>query len=112
MSTPTITGRDGQGNAIIRWDSSERPALATGGTIPTSAAVVHVSPSGAVTGAILAAGTFDRQPLTLVNLSANSITFAAAGTSNVADGVSDVVAALTARAFVWEAATGRWYRLG
>lgn len=64
--------------------------------------------SGAVTGAIIAAGTITGQRITLVNESANSITFAASGTSNVADGVSDVIAANTGASYTWSGSL--WYR--
>jgi hypothetical protein len=44
-----------------------------------------------------------------MNTSANSITFAAAGTSNVSNGTSAVIAANTAMKLVWDATGSRWY---
>ena len=65
------------------------------------------------TGVILTAGTADGQTINIINTSAaNTITFAAAGTSNVADGVLAVIPALRAMIFTWVAATSRWYRQG
>jgi hypothetical protein len=40
----------------------------------------------------------------------NAITFAASGTSRVADGTSSSVAALTAARFTWDATSSLWYR--
>jgi len=77
----------------------------------TGPAVITVTAAGALTGLILAAGTVGGQALRVINESAFTLTFAAAGTSNVADGVSDVIAALTARDFVWDSNTSLWYRL-
>jgi hypothetical protein len=87
-------------------------AVTTGGTISTSnTSCVRVSPAAAVTGVILGAGSVDGQRVTISNeaTAANTITFAAAGTSNVADGTSSVIAGLTARSFVWVANSSRWF---
>ncbi len=92
--------------------SSSSPALATAGTITTAGLQVsRVAPAAAVTGVILQAGTQPGQKITVVNESAFSITFAASGTSGVADGTSDVIAANTAREFVWDSSNNLWYRL-
>ena len=86
--------------------------LATNGTITTNGPEVQrVAPTAAVTGVILQAGTVAGQRCTVVNESAFSVTFAAAGTSGVADGTSDVIAATTARSFVWDSGTSLWYRV-
>lgn len=88
-------------------------ALATGGTIdPVAVAAANylASTTGNVTGIILAAGT-DAQVFNIVNTTAFTITFAAVGTSRVADGVSDVIPALSARQFVYDASTSKWYRM-
>lgn len=90
--------------------------LATGNTItlPTGGNSKRLSASGgAVTGVILTAGTLDGQELTLINIEAtNTVTFAAAATSNVADGASAVIAALRAVKFTWDSVSARWYRGG
>lgn len=81
-------------------------------TVPTLTSVKRVTATGSAgTASILGVGTIDGQVLTLLNVSANSITFAVAATSNVADGASSVLAALTANAFVWDTTTSRWYHL-
>jgi hypothetical protein len=102
---------------ILSGPSSSLAAAAsvsTSGTIalPTQGDTAKLSTSGAVTGVILTAGVYDGQRLTLVNTSANSITFAAAGTSNVADGTSAVLAANRSMTLIWEATSARWYRQG
>jgi hypothetical protein len=92
--------------------SASADAIASGSVIATSAAIsVRVDPPGAVTGVILEAGTAPGQMAVVVNESGNSVAFAAAGTSNVADGVSDVIAGNTARAYIWDGGTALWYRL-
>ncbi len=92
--------------------SATTPALASSGTITTAGTgVARVTPAAAVTGVILEAGTVDGQRVTVVNngLAASTVTFAAAGTSNVADGTSSVIAGLAARSFVWDATAARWF---
>src|SRR6185312_6741920 len=94
------------------WSQAASPiVLASSGTLTyTGAAQVTVAPTGNVTGIILAAGTVAGQVLTVINESAFTVTFAASGTSHVADGTSDVIAATTARKFVWDGNTSLWYR--
>jgi hypothetical protein len=103
-------------NAILGGALNTTPAnggaVTTGGTISTSnTSCVRVSPAAAVTGMILGAGTVDGQRVTIANeaTAANTVTFAAAGTSNVADGTSSVIAGLTARSFVWISNSSRWF---
>lgn len=83
-------------------------ALATSGTIPLSNATALVAPTAAVSGVIIASGTFSGQTLTVCNNSAFTITFAVATTSHVVDGVSDVIPAQSAREFIYVA--GAWFR--
>lgn len=95
--------------------SASAPVLASNGTIITAGvAVARVAPGGAVTGVILQSGSYGGQEVWVVNEStgANSVTFAAAATSNVADGTSSAIAGLTARKFVWDSVTSLWYRAG
>ena len=85
-------------------------AISTGATLTGGTTdVVRVSPAAAVTGVILAAGQFSGDVVIVVNeaAAANTVTFAAVGTSNVADGTSSVIAGLTARRFVWSGS--KWY---
>lgn len=93
--------------------SAVNSGLVTGGTITTSGVTIaRVSPAAAVTGAIMQAGTVAGQSVKVINESANTITMAASGTSNTADGTSDIIPALAAREFCWDAGTSLWYRLG
>ena len=91
-------------------------ALTTGGTILTSSngilAAIPVSETGAVSGMILEAPSNPWSQVTIMNQSAFTITFAAAGTSHVADGVSDVIPSLAARTFVYNSNTSLWQRCG
>ena len=65
-------------------------------------------------GIILAPGVIAGQEVWVVNESAaaNSVTFAAYTTSNVADGdgTSNPIVGKTARKFVWDSGTSLWYR--
>ncbi len=76
--------------------------------------VVRVTAAGAVTSIIIAAGTKAGQILTVVHegAAANTLTMAAAGTSNVAAGVTCVLSGLAAHIFVWDAVTALWYQTG
>lgn len=69
-----------------------------------------ISGTGGFTGLILSAGGLDGQTTTVINTTAGSLTFAAAGTSHVADGAASPIATLTARTFTWSAAASLWYR--
>jgi hypothetical protein len=91
--------------------SSTAPAITNGTTISTAATgTARVAPGGNVTGIILEAGTEGAQVVMVVNESAFTVTFAAAGTSNVADGTSSVISANRCALFVWDSSTSRWYR--
>lgn len=109
---PRIYSNGITGNLAIEIQSTTAPAVANNGTITTAGvSVARVAPAGAVTGVILAVGTTGGQVCTVVNesVAASTVTFAASGTSNVADGVASVIAGLTARTFVWDSSTALWY---
>jgi hypothetical protein len=78
---------------------------------PPPDGVLSVSASEPLTGLVLAPGSYPGQLAWVINAGNGSLTFGAAGQSNVADGTSDSIAALTARGFVWHAPTARWYRV-
>jgi triosephosphate isomerase len=78
-------------------------------TLPAQQASQLLTTTGAYTGIVLAEGVADGQLLILINASANSITFAASGTSYVADGASCVIAANTAMLFQWSLTNSLWY---
>ena len=95
--------------------TSASQSVATSGTIThTNAAIVRVDVSGGanITGVILQAGVIDGQILTVQNINASfTITFAAAATSNVANGTSCVISALKSVNFMWNAVAARWFSI-
>lgn len=98
-----------QGNLSV-GQSGTAASIASSGTITTSnVGLARVTTSGAVTGVILQAGAAG-QIVTVVNESANSITMAVSGTSHVADGTSDIIAATSARRYVYDGGTSLWYK--
>ena len=90
--------------------------VTTGGTILTATdgnnAAIPVTAASACTGLILQAPNNPWSQITVINQSAYALTFAVSGTSSVADGASDVIAALTSRSFVYDGNTSLWYRCG
>lgn len=78
--------------------------LPTGGTNQ-----LITSSAGAVTGILMTAGRFDGETVTLIKTDAGSATFAAVGTSLVADGVSAIIAANTRMTLVYDAGSAKWY---
>jgi len=103
--------RDSSGNVV--WttkQSASAAAIANGNTITTTGiGSARVAPTGNVTGIILQAGVTPTQEVTVVNESAFTVTFAAVGTSFVADGTSAVIAANKAMFFIWNSSTSKWY---
>lgn len=93
--------------------SGTPPTLATSGTITHNGhGACVVTTAGATTGNIVQAGTVHGQHLVIMNNSANTITMAAAATSNVAAGVAAIVPATAALHLVWNALDVRWYDVG
>ena len=109
---------DGSGNlnvaSVAGSISGSASAIANNGTIPSSVGVQRVTAAAACTGAILAAGSRAGQQVVVINESAaaNTITFAASGTSNVAGGTTVSLAGLAAHLFVWDTGTSLWYQVG
>ncbi len=70
-----------------------------------------MSPAAARTGVILQAGTINGQQCTVINEAAasNTIQFASAGTSNVADGINEIIPGLQSRQFTWNSVQNLWY---
>lgn len=103
IGDPTLQSMTYQGN----WSLG---AIATGATIPsTMAGQFIVNPAAAVTGIIIAQGLNDGQNLTITNVSAFPVTFAASGTSNVIGGTSVTVPPHSTRTFTYRAAVTSWY---
>src|SRR6266851_3110365 len=76
--------------------------LVNGNTISATPGVVRVTAAGAITGVIVTAGTKGGQLLIIINeaAAASTLTMAAAGTSNVAAGVTAILSGLAAHIFV------------
>lgn len=95
--------------------SATTPATGAAGTIATAGLVVsRVTPAAARTGCILQAGTQPGQLCLVMNEGslANSITFDVSGTSNVADGINDVIWGGQVALYVWNSAQSLWFRHG
>lgn len=91
--------------------STTAAAVAADGTIDTAGVTVaRVSPTAAVTGVILAPGEYPGKRLTVINeaVAANSVTFAAAATSNVAAGTAAVIAGQAKLDFCWDPYLWLW----
>lgn len=94
-------------------------AVATGTAVivvPAGAAEVILTAAAATTGASLPAGVNHGQLLfiTISTAAANTITFAAVGTSNVAGGVAVSLAGLATHLLRWNSkvAIPAWYQVG
>lgn len=93
--------------------SSNTSDPGNGGTIATlNVTINQLVPTGNETGLILQAGTQRGQIVYVANLSAFTLTFAARATSNVFDGVADIIPANTCRGFVWVSGSNAWVRMG
>lgn len=92
-------------------------AVATGTaviSVPPGSSHIKLTAGAATTGASLPAGAFDGQLLfiTITTAAANTVTFAAAGTSNVAGGTTVALAGLATHLFRWDAVAALWYQVG
>lgn len=91
--------------------SATAAAIASNGQIVLGGVgIARVAPAADVTGITMETGFVSGQMFQVVNESSHSITFAAAGTSNVATGTSCIIAALRAATFTWDSSTARWYQ--
>ncbi len=91
--------------------SATAAAVATAGTIATTGVTVaRVSPAAAVTGVILEPGDDPGKRRSVINeaAAANSVTFAAAATSNVAAGTAAVIAGQARLDLVWDPFLALW----
>lgn len=98
--------------ALASVQSATAVATGAAGTIATAGVgVSRVNPAAARTACVLQAGTYPGQMVTVINEAAlaNSITFAASGTSNVADGVQDVIPGGHAELYIWDGGSSLWY---
>ena len=74
----------------------------------------RVTAAAARTGFIIPPGTKHGQRLMLFieSAAANTVTAAAAGTSNIAGGVTVILSGLEAHEFIWNSVTALWYQIG
>ncbi len=102
---------DSSGNVIFSTkQSATAAAIANGNTITTTGiGEARVAPTGNVTGIIMQAGTTPSQECVVVNESAFTVTFAAVGTSNMADGTLAVIAANRKMDCTWDSSASKWY---
>lgn len=110
-----ILGQLSVGLLNIAQQTTSATSIATSGTIAVPGnGAIRVTTAGAVTGVILGTGSYGGQTLIIFHegSAANTITFAAAGTSNVAGGASVSLAGLAAHIFVWNTKTSLWYQVG
>ncbi len=83
-------------------------------TVAAGFGTVRVTAAGAVTGIIVPAGTRPGQQLVIIHegAAANTLTMAASGTSNVANGTTCVLGGLAAHVLIWDSVTALWYPVG
>jgi hypothetical protein len=98
--------------ALGRQPVNDTSGLTSGSTINTKfTALIRVSAASNITGVILEGyDPDDWREVTILNIGTGSVTFAAAGTSNVADGTADVIAPGTAATFHWDVDESLWFR--
>lgn len=91
--------------------SATTQTIISNGTILLSGDGLYerVTEAGNVTGIILTPGTSDGQQVVVLNTAAQTITFAASGTSNVSGGTAVVIANSQAQTFVWSATDSLWF---
>lgn len=102
-------------NALINPQAGVNTiTLAASSTIPSTTGVIRTTNAGAIAGVIIQPGVISGQQLVIYNeaVAANTITMAAAGTSNVAGGVTVVLSGLAAHIFIWNGGTSLWYQVG
>jgi hypothetical protein len=100
-------------------DQQVAQAVATGTAailVPAGCAEIVLTAAAATTGATLPAGLYHGQLLfiTITTAAANTVTFAAVGTSNVGGGASISLAGISTHLLRWNArlTTPAWYQVG
>jgi hypothetical protein len=105
------------GTFAAQMSQAAPQAVATGTAIiliPAQTSVVRISAAAATTGASLPQGTVQGQMLMIIitTAAANTVTFAAAGTSFVAGGATVSLAGLASHWFIWDSVGLLWYQVG
>lgn len=98
-------------NSITTQPYSDITAMSNGASIAHgyAGAIYTTNGGSSYTGIILQVGNFTGQRLIVLNEGAGTLTFAAVGTSKVANGTSCVIAANTGKEFIW--ISTMWYPL-
>ncbi len=124
MGLDVLTNPDNirmQGTVSMQNDpsqgSSAPQAVATGSAtilVPTGTSAITLTAAAATTGATLPKGTVDGQLLwiTITTAAANTVTFAAAGTSFVAGGAATSLAGLATHLLRWDGPSQLWFQVG
>ena len=114
LTVAPATAATASGGAICLAAPASQTIAGSGTISHANSGKVIVTAAGVVASVVLQAGTVDGQTLDIVNTQAgaNTITFAVAATSNVADGATTIMAGLRAYRFIWDTTTARWYRAG
>lgn len=114
-----VEGKTYIATAHLEGSLATAQAVATGTAailIPANTSFVRITAAAATTGASLPAGAYNGQILIIAveTAAANTVTFAAVATSNVAGGTTDSMAGLHAHMFIWDAvaSTPAWYMVG
>lgn len=90
------------------------PTVVAVGGAATPSTYIRLTAAAATTGASLPLGTQHGQILiiSLSTAAANTVTFAAAGTSFVAGGATVSLAGLASHLFIWSAIDSLWFQVG
>src|SRR5260221_4588901 len=113
---------DGAGNFqcgtwSVAQSTAAAVAIATGNTVALlpNSGVVRLAPAAAVTGIIMPLGPATRNMFLVIvvtTAAANTVTFAAMGTSFVAGGAAVSLAGLAAHLLYWDSVAQLWYQCG
>lgn len=119
MANPSLFDRIVAGSPLAGLRLLPAPSSGSPGNTATSGTISHngknyvrVNTAAAITGVILQQGLTDGQMLLVENVSANSITFAAAATSFVRAGALAIIGANQGMLFVWNVVDTRWTAFG
>lgn len=104
LGSPISTGAFGANQAIASLGTITLPAAGDSDCI-------QLNPAAAATGVIMTPGTLAGQMICLLNIAvaANTVTFAASGTSNVANGVTCVIRGREMCILRWSVGQAQWF---
>jgi hypothetical protein len=109
LAGPVLTGNTQVNGDLSLKAPGAGTVLASAGTInPAGTTLVKVTHAANVTGIIISPGDQTGQLLYVLNASVKLLTFAAAATSNVVNGASEVIGFNEGRLYIWDATASRW----